>query len=90
MKKYLSTLKDKPHHHKQRFALLVSGIFTLIVFSFWSFVVFRGPSDVQIVTGQTKNEPGPLSSLHSNTASAFQAIKNDFESLKNLLNTYAQ
>ena len=27
MKKYLATLKDKPHHHKQRFALLVSGDF---------------------------------------------------------------
>jgi len=90
MKKYLATLKDKPHHHKQRFALLVSGIFTLAIFAVWSFVVFHQSPETVLTSKQTENEPGPLSSLGTNFASAFGAIKNDFENIKTLFDSYAR
>ncbi len=54
MKKYLSTLHERPHHHKKRFAFLASGIVTLSIFAVWSLVRF---SDKPIVV---KQNTGPV------------------------------
>lgn len=51
MKTYLKQLHTKPDHHKKRFALLVSGGFTAIMFVTWSIVKFGGAPE--LATEQT-------------------------------------
>ena len=54
MKAYLKELRGKPDHHKQRFALLVSGSVTAFIFVIWSVVKFGGAEDVVM------RETGPV------------------------------
>lgn len=55
MKKYLSTLKDRPHQHKRRFAMLTSGVVTLSIFAIWSVVKFSAEPIVAV-----KDTKGPV------------------------------
>ena len=50
IKKYLTTLHERPHAHRKRFALAVAGGFTLIVFAIWSSVTFTQKPEVAKVT----------------------------------------
>jgi hypothetical protein len=51
MKQYLKDLPNKPHKHKKRFALITSGVFTLAMFSVWSFVMFGQEPELASETG---------------------------------------
>lgn len=91
MKRYIENLKEKPDHHKQRFALVVSGIFTLAIFGVWSFVTFHKTPEVPVaVLEQKVYEPSPFSSLRTTFASAFESIRGNVDGLKNVLNTNGQ
>jgi len=46
MKEYLRTIHQRPDAHKKRFAFVVSGIITLIIFAVWSFVMLNNPTTV--------------------------------------------
>lgn len=54
MKTYLKELHTKPDNHKRRFALLVSGGFTALMFATWFVVKFGGAPEV------AKVEEGPV------------------------------
>jgi len=82
MKTYIKTLKEKPHHHRKRFALLVSGVFTLVIFAGWSMVMFNGPQSVSLAQEETQYESGPFSSLGSTLAASFVSIRNNIGEIK--------
>jgi hypothetical protein len=83
MKKYLSTIHQRSPEHKKRFALVVSGCFTLLIFAGWSLVMFgpkpevaketSGPVNLAAVavsqTGVT-----PFESLSSSLKSAWYSL----------------
>ncbi|MHB1330400.1 MAG: hypothetical protein ACYCY6_00295 [Minisyncoccota bacterium] len=73
MKKYLSELPNKSPKHKKRFAILVSGTFTLIVFTLWSMVNLS--DEPQVV----KDNTGPV-----NLAATIQStpLENIFDNIK--------
>lgn len=70
MKRYLSQIHTKPEAHKKRFALLVSGGFTLLIFAIWSVVMFGGEAQV------AKEAAGPV-----NLAAVSQSGITPFENL---------
>ena len=89
MKTYIKTLKDKPHHHQNRFALLVSGGFTLIIFTVWSMVMFNSPNKIPLAVDtetDSQYEEGPTSALRATFANSFEAIRANVASLKTVLN----
>ncbi|MBI2086734.1 MAG: hypothetical protein HYT69_00985 [Candidatus Zambryskibacteria bacterium] len=93
MRKYLATLHRRPVHHKKRFALLVSGGFTLFIFAIWSAVNFPPGTDPvkSPISDHGAREVSPLESLRSGVATSLTALKESFEELKNgVLNTYVQ
>lgn len=87
MKKYISSLHTKSPAHKKRFALLVSGSITLIIFGIWSFVKFSDLSNPNTVAdtnlSQDSAEITPINSLTSGIANSLEAIKSTFSDLKN-------
>ncbi|MFH1472837.1 MAG: hypothetical protein ABIF06_00260 [bacterium] len=84
MKKYLSTLKDKPHQHRKRFALIVSSVFTLAIFAGWSLVTFGGYSPNLPVAQNTSSltETSPFGTLRSTFAAAFASIRGNVDEVK--------
>jgi hypothetical protein len=71
MKKYLSELHTKPHHHKKRFALLASGIVTLSIFAVWSVVRL---SDKPIIVKETTG-PVDLAAVIESTDGLTDVVK---------------
>ncbi|MEK7176889.1 MAG: hypothetical protein AAB719_01130 [Patescibacteria group bacterium] len=90
MRKYLSELYKKPDHHKNRFALLVSGAVTLFIFGIWSLTLF-GNDGSQVADANLSNnaneEVSPFESVRINLGTSLQAFKNSFNDIKNNLNT---
>lgn len=84
MRKYLSTLPQKSHHHKKRFAFVVSSTVTLAIFLIWTLVSFGhgGVVAQEVSTTQKVREVGPLESLTASLASSFDAILVGFGVLK--------
>jgi len=74
MKKYLSELHTKPHHHKKRFALAVSGSVTLLIFAVWAVVRF---GDVPQIA---KENSGPVNLAATVESSGFEQIIDGIES----------
>lgn len=94
MRHYLATLHKKPDHHKRRFALLVSGSVTVLIFTVWALVTF-GPqgswADNSKTSERAHQEVGPLESIRMNVSSSLDSIQYSFEGLKgNVLNSYGQ
>jgi len=89
MKTYIKDLHKKPLHHKKRFALLVSGIFTLTIFTFWSLATFSALSRTQVVATEkpADNGPGPLTYLGSNVASTYESFRNEWSKLTEIVNS---
>ena len=87
MRRYLATLHEKPDHHKKRFALLVSGGFTLILFIGWTVVRFGAPGlqiskapDVKI---QNKTEEvTPIGTLKATVKDGWDSITSQFGEIK--------
>jgi hypothetical protein len=90
MDKYLIKLHKKPDRHKKQFALLASGTITLFIFGIWSLATFglneeimaKG-GNVPIASNTMENESGPFQSFRSNMALVLEAIRGNFEELKN-------
>jgi hypothetical protein len=85
MRKYLATLHKKPDHHKKRFALLVSGSFTMFIFVTWSLVNYGLPTQERVATVQEPQkvaEVTPFSALGDGLATAFKALRGGFGELK--------
>lgn len=76
MEQYLNNLRTKPKEHKQRFALLVSGGFTLLVLIIWTFVMTTGPKSVARETTGTVN----LATVGSIPVTPFGSIIKEFKS----------
>ncbi len=99
MKKYLSSLPERSHHHKKRFAFIVSSSVTLVIFLIWTLVSFGhgGVVAQEVSTNQQVREVGPLESLTASLSSSFHAIlvgfgalKTDVESNINLKTDYTE
>lgn len=106
MKKYLSTIHQRSPAHKRRFALLVSGGVTLIIFSIWSLVVFGNgnaivanqPSDLSgpTVVENNPNTVSPFDDVKGGIANSIDAVKQQFDQIKqavgsvNLQNKYQE
>ena len=73
MRQYLATLHQKPDHHKKRFALLVSGSFTLLIFGIWFLVRTGGES----VVAENSKEVTPLGSFQASIGAALKVLRND-------------
>lgn len=91
MRHYLSTLHTKSDTHKKRFALLTSGGFTLFIFVIWSLVRFSpfSTSDTSTLASNEVNVPtntanaiSPLDNISSGIGASFQALKDQFTSIK--------
>lgn len=89
MRKYLSELYKKPDHHKNRFALLVSGAVTLFIFGIWSLTLFGNSAQVADanLTHDPNEEVSPFESIRINLGTSLQAFKNNFSDIQNNLNT---
>ena len=89
MREYLATLHTRPHHHKKRFALLVSGAITLSIFAVWLFVNYgagapaapSAPKSGQAASLVQVKEMGPFESIGASVSSSFQAISEGFSAL---------
>lgn len=83
MKKYLSEIHTKSPQHKKRFAFLVSGTFTLVIFTIWSMVNFGGEPQI------AKDTTGPVNlaaTIQSTPLeNIFDGIKDSWGSIINLL-----
>lgn len=81
MRKYLSELHTKPRHHKKRFAMIVSGVVTLAIFSIWSSVKFG----VKPIVVKENSGPVNLAATVSQNGldKVFDGIGNSWKSLLN-------
>lgn len=88
MRRYIENIQDKSDNHKRRFALVVSGMFTLLIFSLWSmttFGVLLNTSNVDKTQQEAQvlsTEVSPLDSIWSDVSGTFSDIKGQFNSLK--------
>ncbi|MBX4199140.1 hypothetical protein KW800_02630 [Candidatus Parcubacteria bacterium] len=76
MKKYIMELHKKPLHHKKRFALLTAGSTTLVIFAFWSAIMFAAPSKVVESADTAVN----LAAVPTSGVTPFQNIFHGIES----------
>ncbi len=92
MRTYLSTLHEKSDSHKKRFALLVSGGATMIIFTIWSLVNFGNggvlaQNENDLVNSESKrvatvSEVSPLESIGASVSSSFAALGEAWDTLK--------
>jgi len=83
MKAYLNDLPNKSVEHKKRFALLVSGGFTLLIFAVWSFVHFGPEPEVVTETegpvtlaAAVTAEVSPFANLANGIGDAWSSLTN--------------
>lgn len=84
MRKYLATLHQRPPEHKKRFALLVSGGVTLLIFGIWSLASFGVPDRT---VARDESEVTPLSSLKASVSTALKVLRSDRDNLEKGLET---
>ena len=87
MKKYLSTIHQRSPEHKKRFALAVSSLVTLFIFTVWSLVNFgTAPGGILAkdyqVEAQKTAEVGPFTYIRNILAGSFAALINIFNNVK--------
>jgi len=83
MRKYLAELHTKPAHHKKRFAFLVSGGVTLVMFSIWMLATF-GNGGTLAQEEKSQNEVSPLESIMAGVGESFEGIRGSFGELINI------
>jgi len=86
MRKYLSTLHTRSNTHKKRFAFLVSGGFTLIIFSLWTLTTFgtggTWAQEREVVAQKEEiKEVSPFASLRNGIATGFAGISEALQGL---------
>jgi len=85
MRRYIATLHKKPEHHKKRFALLVSGGFTLFVFAIWTLVMFGSDGTLAKNNApvlRAHREVSPIESMWENLSSSIEGLREAFGGLK--------
>lgn len=85
MKRYLSTLHERPESHRKRFALFVSSSLTLLIFALWSLATFGPESAVANNSAGAANatkEVSPLQSLGEDISSVFRGFSESFNDAK--------
>jgi len=83
MRQYLATLHQRPDHHKKRFALLVSGSFTLLIFGIWFLVRTGGES----VVAKDSKEVTPFGSFQASVGAALKVLKGNVGDVEQGLET---
>ncbi|MSR87560.1 MAG: hypothetical protein EXS69_00060 [Candidatus Zambryskibacteria bacterium] len=93
MRRYLATLHRQPDRHKKRFALLVSGGVTVLIFVIWTLVTF-GTGGTLAEDNNTKRaheEVSPIDSLRASATEGFDAAQDSFSQLREgVLNIHGQ
>ena len=78
-------MHERPERHKKRFALVVSGVFTLLIFTFWSMATF-GVGDTislqEVEAERAHQETSPFESLYSSAVSGFEDILSNVSLIK--------
>jgi len=87
MRKYLATIHTRSPYHKKRFAFLVSGGFTLLIFGVWSLATF-GTAEKTVT--KNDNEFSPLESLKASVSTAFRVLRSDVDEVEKGLETVNQ
>jgi hypothetical protein len=91
MRTYLSTIHQRSEAHKKRFALVVSGGVTMIIFSIWTLVNFGhggvlAQNDQQPTTDNRQqdktSEVSPLESIGASVSESFNSLKRAWSDLK--------
>jgi len=87
-------MKNKPVHHRKRFALLFSLTITLAILGVWSLVnfgtggVLATKEDNAKQVKVTANEVSPLESMYRNLASSFSAMGSGLGDIKSSLKSF--
>lgn len=90
MRTYLSTLHKRSAKHKNNFALLVAGGFTLIMFGVWHFMNYAEAPVAQeepVRELAATHEVGPFESLAASVTDGWEAVRESFEGFLDGLNT---
>lgn len=79
MRHYLSTLHTRSESHKKRFAFLVSGGFTLMMFSLWSLATFGTGGTIEqeravVAQKEEVREVTPFASLREGLATGLAGL----------------
>lgn len=74
MRTYLSTLHERPHAHKKRFALVTAGSFTLLIFAIWALATFGTPEPTTASANRAVEESSPISALIRGMGTGFKAF----------------
>jgi len=96
MKRYLQTIHQRSEAHKKRFALVVAGSITVIIFLIWSFVSFNNATTVASTDNTNDNNLAavdtstsadqtavtPFEDLMSGISSAIDGLKQSFGQVK--------
>lgn len=82
MRQYLSTLHERPHSHKKRFALVTAGSFTLLIFAIWALATFGAPDPTPANANAAIEEVSPLGSLMRGVGVGFKAMMGTTNELK--------
>ena len=101
MRKYLSTIHERPESHKKRFAFAVSGGVTLMIFAIWTMVNFGNggvlaqetepTSNTELIAGRAQDgaaqvaEVSPLQSIGASVSSTWGALGEAWGELKGSL-----
>jgi len=93
MRRYIESMKNKPVHHRKRFALLSSLTITLAILGVWSLVNFGtggvlATKEAETKQAKTVKEIGPLESMYKNVASSFSAIQGGMGDIKDALTSF--
>ncbi len=91
MRSYLQSLHTKSDSHKRAFALAVSGGFTLMLFTVWSFVHFGSTPTIATEEDQhnlaavvsVTNDVTPFENVQSGIKNSFDALKAGFSNATN-------
>lgn len=87
MRHYLSTLHQRSHTHRKRFALVTAGSFTLLIFAIWALATFGNPSETSANAGRKTAAENPFVSLIGGVGAGFNALFSGIEDSKEGLET---
>ncbi len=82
MRTYLSTLHKRSPTHKKHFALLVSGGFTLSIFTIWAAVNFGGGAAATASANKSVADANPFGSLMRGLDASFESLKESLGGMK--------
>jgi hypothetical protein len=86
MRRYLATLHKRPEHHQKRFAFLVSGVTTLMIFTIWCFAKFGAPGTETVATAGPEDigakAESPLESLRASAETALSSMSEEYKKAK--------